>query len=378
MKYNFDEIVERKNTVCEKWDYQGGDYIPMWVADMDFKSPPAILEALHKRVEHGVFGYTENKWCLTDTIISYYKKKCNVDISPEWIVWVSSLMVGVNIACRMAKGNILYNVPMYSHIRKLTKEVHELALEVPLHKEEKDGNLYFTMDFNAMEEQITDQVKSFVLCNPHNPVGRVYTKPELLEVSRFCREHDLVLISDEIHSDLILEGEHIPAFLIDDWARENSITLTSAAKTYNIASLPTAFAIIPNPELRKRYLDAAAGLIPTSNPLTIAAFQAAYTECDDWKEELLSYLRANRDYMEDWAKKMQIPITHLEGTYLSWMDVHKYGEQDLWKLLRKQAGVNYGNGVDFGEPGFLRINLACPKSQLIEALKRTEAVLNTL
>lgn len=376
MKYDFDEIINRKNTYSEKWDYQGGDYLPMWVADMDFRSPEPLVQALLKRVEHGVFGYTENEWQLNEVVISYYRSRYHVEIPAEWIVWVSSVMAGANVACRMAGGDILYSVPMYTHIRKLADEIHRKAVEVDLCLSKKNGKLFYTQDTNALETAMTEEITTFLLCNPHNPVGRVYTKEELQQISVFCKKHNLLLVSDEIHSELILEGTHTPAFLVDDWAREHSITFTSAAKTYNIPSLPTAFAIIPNKELRERYRDALNGLVPAANPLTITAIRSAYTECTEWKEELLAYLKKNRDYLEKWADGLGIPITHIEGTYLPWMDLRGYfPDKDAWAVFRQKAGVNYGDGAEYGREGFLRVNIGCPFSQLKEALDRTEAVL---
>lgn len=377
MKYDFDEIVSRKNTFCEKWDAQGGDYLAMWVADMDFKSPPALIEALQQKVAHGIFGYTENEWQLNEVVVEYYRQKYQVEIKPEWIVWVASVMSGANLACRVTDGDILYAVPIYSHIRVLAKEIHRNAIEVPLREEKRDGRLHYSFDFEAMEAA-KGSATTFLLCNPHNPVGRVYTGEELAELSAFCKRNNLLLVSDEIHSDLILEGTHTPAFLIDDWARENSITFTSAAKTYNIPALPTAFAIIPNAEIRHRFKDIIRGLVPAANPLTIAAIKSAYTECDEWRKELLTYLRTNRDYLEAWAERMGIPITHTEGTYLPWLDVRGLEIPDAWQFFREKARVNYSNGSEFGKEGFLRVNIGCPFSQLKEALERTERALKTL
>ncbi len=378
MKYNFDEKINRNNTYSLKWDYQDGDYLPMWIADMDFAAPPKVLEALHERVEHGVFGYLLNEWQLNDTIIHYYRKNYNVEIDPEWIVWIGSVMVGSNLACRMAGGDILYNVPMYNHIRELAEETDKNAIEVPLIEELKDGKLYYHMDFEAMDRMLTKETSTFVLCNPHNPVGRVYTKEELHKVSDFCKKHDLFVISDEIHSDLILDGEHTPAFMVDEWMKMNSITFSSAAKTYNLPALPTAFAIIPNTQLRERFLKTIRGLMSCANALSVTAIHTAYEECDDWKEELLSYLRTNRDYLEVWACENQIPITHLEGTYLPWMDMRKFGIDNIWKYLRDEAGVNYGNGIIYGREGYLRVNIGCPLETLKEALEKTKKALDKI
>lgn len=373
-RFDFDTPVNRKGTCCEKWDEQGGDFIPLWVADMDFKSPEPILEAVKNRMDHGVFGYTEYDWELTDTIVDYYKKYYGCEIDPEWIVWVPSVMPGANIACRCAGGKIMYNTPMYPHIRRLPEEAHCPYQEIPLCK--KDG--IYTFDMEAMEAELERDVKAFVLCNPHNPVGRVFTKEELEEIVEFCEKHDLLLISDEIHSQLIFEGTHIPAFMISEKAKMRSITLTSAAKTYNIPAIPFAFAIIPDEEIRKRYKDIAKGLFATPDALTAKAVKAAYTQCDDWREALIHYLKENRDYLEERISGIPgLKVNHNEATYLSWIDATGLNVDNPWEFFRKEAGVNFSNGEDFGYPGYLRLNFGCTKALLKEALDKVEGAVKS-
>lgn len=374
-KYNFDIPIDRKNTYSEKWDNQAGDLIPLWVADMDFKSPDQILNAIQKRVDHGVFGYSRYQWELTDVIVGYYKKYYNFEIDAKWIVWVSSVMPGANLACRVAGGEILYNTPIYSHIRILPHEVYSPYQEIPLIKIDDK----YTFDWKRMEQEVREDVKAFILCNPHNPVGRVYSREELQRLSDFCKEHKLILISDEIHSQLIFEGTHIPAFMINEWAKQNSITLTSPAKTYNIPSLPFAFAIIPNPEIRKAFINEEKGLLTAPNVLTIQAVKTAYTQCDDWRKALLIYLKKNRDDLE--KRVTSIPglmVNHNEATYLSWIDARGLNVEDPWLYFREKAGVNFSNGVDFGCPGFLRVNFGCTKALLEKAMDRIEKSVKAL
>lgn len=371
-KFDFDTPVNRKGTYCEKWDEQGGDFIPLWVADMDFRSPEPILEAVGRRLDHGVFGYTGYDGELKDVVAEYYRKYYDYEIDPEWIVWVPSVMPGANIACRTAGGRILYNTPMYPHIRRLHEEAHCPCQEIPLCI--RDG--VYTFDMEAMEAQLEPDVKAFVLCNPHNPVGRVFTKEELERIADFCERHDILLISDEIHSQLIFEGKHTPAFMISEKAKERSITLTSAAKTYNIPAIPFAFAIIPNEEIRKRYLDIAKGLFATPDALTVKAVKAAYTQCDEWREALLAYLKKNRDDLEKRIKEIPgLSVNHNEATYLSWIDARALGIEDPWSFFREKAGVNFSDGADFGCPGFLRLNFGCTNAMLKEALDRVEKAL---
>lgn len=371
-KYGFDEVIDRRGTFCEKWDGQGGEYLAMWVADMDFRSPEPVISAMRRRVEDGVFGYTENEWVLNEVVVSYYREHHGCVVEPEWIVWTGGVMPGVNLACRMEGGDILFQTPMYPHIRTVSMEVHKERIEVPL----KLWNGRYGLDREGLEAAVTPETTSFILCNPHNPVGRVYTREELVWVSDFCKRHELLLISDEIHSQLVLEGKHIPAFSIDEEARMNSITFTSAAKTYNIPSLALAFAIIPNPRIRERFRDAAGGLIPSANPITIAAVKAAYTECEEWRRELLCYIKGNRECLADWAARTPgVHMMPMEATYLAWLDMRELEIPDVWRYLREKAGVNFSNGADFGQEGFIRVNLGCSRILLKQVLDKVSAAL---
>jgi cystathionine beta-lyase len=369
---NFDEIIDRKNTACAKWDHQGGDYIPLWIADMDFLAPKPIIEAIEKRLQHRIFGYTRIEDDFTDTIINFYKREYNYTIKKEWIVLVPSVMPGANIACRISRGDIIYSTPIYSHIRELPKEARCNVVDVPL----KIENKKYTFDFEAMENAITDKVKAFVLCNPHNPVGRVYTYDELIKVVEFCEKHDLLLISDEIHSELIFEGKHIPAFTINEEAKERVITLTSGAKTYNLPGMPQGFAIIPNQKLRYEFLREAEGLFSNPSVLTMEGLKAAYNECGEWKRELIDYLIKNRDYIENRIEKIEgLEINHNEGTYLAWIDARKTGLENPYKFFLDKAGVKFSDGTEFGREGFVRINFACPRATLEQALDKVEKAL---
>ncbi|MCD8077601.1 MAG: aminotransferase class I/II-fold pyridoxal phosphate-dependent enzyme [Lachnospiraceae bacterium] len=235
------------------------------------------------------------------------------------------------------------------------------------------------MDFEAMEAACDENVKSFVLSNPHNPSGRVFSREELTELQDFCSRHDLLMISDEIHCDLVFEGKHVPWFSVNEEAREHSVTLTSASKTYNIPAIPYAFAIIPNAELRQKYLDICYGLFSPVGVLGIEALRAAYGQCGEWHRELIAYLRANRDYMEERIRSIPgISVNHNEATYLAFADCRELGLEDPWTFFREKAGVNFNDGRDFDAPGYVRINFACPRSQLKEALDRVETAVREL
>lgn len=369
----FNWCPERKGTRASKWDNQGGDYLPMWVADMDLAAPALVVDAVIRRASHPIYGYTAIGAPENDCVTAYYKRLYDAVITPDWLVWVPAVMPGANMACRMLSGSIMLNTPMYPHIRKLSAETGLSAIEVPLQVD--DGGCY-RFDFDAMELAAAahPELSTFILCNPHNPVGRVFTQNELEQLTGFCEKHDLVVISDEIHSELVFEGHtHIPFFLVNDWAREHSITLTSGAKTYNIPCLPIGFAVIPNEALRHRYQTFIAGLSAVPNVLALEATRTAYNECLEWKAELLRHLQANRDYLENRIACIHgLSVTHNEGTFLAWVDCRGAGLCDPWTFFREQAGVNFSNGMDFGAPGFVRVNFACTRAQLAQALNKVE------
>ncbi len=366
----FDQILNRKGTNCAKWDRQGGDFLPMWVADMDFQAPAPLLKAVKERLEQGVFGYPASADAAVRAVIWHYEQKYGVKVLPEWIVWIPSVMPGANLACRVGGGDILYSTPMYTHIRRLPEEARAAVTEVPM----TEDHLFYTMDFDALEAAVTPKTGVYVLCNPHNPVGRVFTRPELQKTAEFAKKHNLLVVADEIHCELILEGEHIPYFSLNPEAEQNSITLCSAGKIANIPGLPLAYAIIPNQALRKRFEEEALGLFSVRNILAETALTAAYDgSCDAWKEDLRNYLRGNRDYLEE--RIANIPglfAVHNQATYLVWIDARKTGISDPFTFFRREAGVHFNDGKTYGQAGFVRLNFGCPRSQLKEALDRVE------
>lgn len=369
----FDTEILRKGTGCAKWDGQGGDYLPMWVADMDFVSPPPLIEAVERRLKHGVFGYGVYPEEAAEAVISHYRKKYSAEIQREWIVWIPSVMPGANLACRTAGGSILYNTPMYTHIRRLPLEARASVTEVPM----EENNLHYSFSAEALEKAVTPETGVYVLCNPHNPVGRVWTKEELQQIEEFASWHRLLVVSDEIHCELTLEGRHIPYFSLSDRAAENSITLSSAGKIANIPGLPLGFAIIPNADLRKRFQGEALGLFSTPNALAIAALTAAYDgSCDSWKKELIQYLRKNRDFLEERIQAIPgLRCVHNEATYLCWIDARDTGLKNPWQFFLDKAGVRLNDGADYGKAGFVRLNFGCPQKQLARALDQMEEAL---
>lgn len=373
--YQFDSCPSRAGSDSVKWHAVSGDIIPMWVADMDFVSPPAVVEAITNRAAHHCFGYPYNQDDLKDHIIAHYERKYGAKIEPEWLVWVPSVIPGVVAALQMMGGEFMYSTPMYDHIRRLDAEAKLPVTEVPLKRDEAG---HYSMDIPALEAALNPNVKSLILCNPHNPVGRVYTREELLELQAFCKKHDILIISDEIHCELDLEERHIPYFSLNDEAKIHSVTLSSAGKICNIPGLPMGFAIVPDEKIRNMLISQQDGLLPCGNVLSIAAYEKAYDgSCEDWKNALRDYLRVNRDLAEACFKKFpEIKIPHNEGTYLLWLDCTDMGLEDPAAFFLEKAQVKVCAGEIYGYKQGLRFNYACPREQLVEALSRMEKAIN--
>ena len=369
--YDFDRPAARAGSDSVKWIEVSGDVIPMWVADMDVECPPPVIEAVQARAAHPYFGYPYTQNALKKHIVAHYEKLYCAKVDPDWIVWVPSVIPGVVTAMQMTGGEFMYSTPMYDHIRHLYAEARMTVTEVPMKVDEK---LHYTMDIPALEAAVKPEIRSMILSSPHNPLGRVFTKEELLEIQAFCSKHNLLVISDEIHCELDLENRHIPYFAVSEEAAQNSVTLSSAGKICNIPGLPMGFAIIPNAELRAKFAARQDGLQPSGNVITLAAYEKAYDgSCDAWKEELREYLRGNRDIAE--ARLNAIPelrTPHNEGTYLLWVDFSALGLECPAQYLLENAHVKVGDGVIYGNNQYIRFNYGCPRAQMIEALDRIE------
>lgn len=373
--YNFDVIPDRIGSDSVKWKVVSEDVIPMWVADMDLPIAPEIKEAVIERAAHPYYGYPYTQDSLKKHVINHYKKLYNIEIREEWIVWVQSVIPGVVNALQMMGGTFMYSVPMYNHIRTLNAEAKLPAIEVSM---KKDENYYYTMDIDALEKAITPEVRCLILCNPHNPVGRVYKKEELIELQKFCSKHHLLVISDEIHCELDMEGRHIPFFAVNEAAANYSVTLSSAGKICNIPGLPMGFAIIPNDEVRANFVRQQDGLQPCANLLTLAAYEKAFDgSCDAWKDELRTYLKENRDIAESYFREIpEIKTPHNEGTYLLWLDCTAMKLDNPAKFFLKEAQVKLSEGEIYGENQYVRLNYGCPRKQLLDALERMKKAID--
>lgn len=368
--YDFDRPIDRSGTASEKWDrYKGRAILPMWVADMDFASPPEVLEALHQRVDHGVFGYTHAPDELIESIRDYWRRSYDWQIEPQWLVFLPGLVSGLNIACRAvgeAGDAVMTAVPVYPPFLTAPGISGRELIAVPL----KPAEEHWSFDFEQMAQAVTPRTKLFILCNPHNPVGRVFSKSELLKLVDFCETHDLILCSDEIHCDLILEPglAHIPTATLGEAAARRCITLMAPSKTYNIAGLGCSFAVISDQRLRRRFKAAMQGIVPHVNALALTAATAAYQHGEVWRQALIAYLRRNRDRVIEAIGLMPaLKVSPVEATYLAWIDA-RAAKIDQPRHFFEAAGVGMNDGADFGAPGFVRLNFGCPAALLEQAL----------
>ena len=368
---SFDTPIDRRGSDSFKWGkYAGRDILPLWVADMDFAAPPAVLAALHRRIEHGVFGYGGPWPSLTESVLAHLQGEYGWSIEPEWLVWLPGLVSGLNVACRAVDGEVLTATPIYPPFlsaphfsgRKLNRV--DLALD----------NNRWQWDMAAVQQATTAATRLFLFCHPHNPVGRCWSRDELLALADYAERNDLVVCSDEIHCGLILDADkrHIPFASLSPAAAQRSITLLAPSKTFNIPGLGCAFAVIPNPALRRRFEQAMHGIVPHVNVLGLAACEAAFRHGGDWQRELIAYLRGNRDRVAATMDSLPgVRMAPVEATYLAWIDV-----RDL-RLAKPAAhfeahGIGLSDGADFGAPGWLRLNFGCPRATLDEALTRFE------
>lgn len=380
MRFDFDTPVDRRKSGSTKWDkYEGLDVIPLWLADMDFLSPPAVIKALHKRVEHGIFGYTHATEELITAVCDSIFKDYGWSIKPEWIVWLPGLVTGLNVTCRAIGedgDDILTAVPVYPPF--LTAPGYSRRNLKTVNLMEKDG--LWTFDFDALEASITNRTRLFILCSPHNPVGRIFTRKELLTLSSICERHNLIICSDEIHCGLLLDRgkPHIPTAMLDPEIAKRTITLMAPSKTYNLPGLGCAFAIISDPQLRKNFIAPMARIVPHVNTFGYTAALAAYTECGEWHRALLEYLRSSRDIVETAIKEIKgLSMGHVEATYLAWISTHEAGLNDPADFFER-AGLGLNDGRDFGGPGFVRLNFGCPKSTLNKALDRLKIAMEKI
>ena len=371
-RFDFDTLLERRGTASLKWNkYKGRDIIPLWVADMDFRSPPAIIRALQQRVLDGVFGYTITPDVLNASVITMLRTKYAWEVKPEWLVWLPGLVTGLNVTCRAVGedgDDVITSVPIYPPFLSAPVLSRRNIIKVNLHEE----NNRWQFDFERLEKSITAATKLFLLCNPQNPVGRVFTAEELTTLAAICQKYDIVMCSDEIHCDLILDRQknHIPTATLHPDAAARTITLMSPSKTFNLPGLSCAFAIISDENLRRSFQTVMTGIVPRVNTAGYTAARAAFEECADWHAALLDYLRGNLAIVKQAIHQMTgLSMAPVEATYLAWIDMRATGINNPAAFL-ENAGVGLQDGIEFDAPGFVRLNFACPRSLLEKALDR--------
>lgn len=380
--FDFDRIIDRRSLPSEKWGrYAGRDVLPLWVADMDFAAPQAVIEALHRRIDHGVFGYTDAWTSLVEAVVEGLRRDHGWAIEADWLVWLPGVVTGFNLACSIAGeagDGIVTAAPVYPPFLSAPGNTGRVLQRCDLVL--ADGR--WQWDWDALERTADARSRMLLLCSPHNPVGRVFDETELRRLAEFAARHDLLICSDEIHCGLVLDEDrpHRPIAALDDAVAKRTITLMAPSKTWNIPALYCAFAVIPDAALRRRYRHAMRGLIPHVNVLGMVATEAAYRDGGPWRAALLDYLRGNRArVLEAVAAMPGLAATSPEATYLAWIDCRGMmaarGIEEPAALF-EAAGVGLSDGRYFGAPGWLRLNFGCPRATLDEALARLAAALS--
>ncbi len=381
--FNFDVPVERRGTGCLKWHTYEPDVQPLWVADMDFVSPEPVVQALQARVECGLFGYELPSAELTEVICARLARLYGWEVSPESIVYLPSLVTGINVACRAVSqsgGGVLVQTPVYPPFLSAPANYGLQLQTAELTAVAKGSTLQYEIDYDAFEAAITPETRLFLLCHPHNPTGVEYTPEQLSRMAEICLRHNVIICSDEIHCDLLLSARrHTPLGALSPEVAAASITLMAPSKTFNIPGLSCSFGVIPQPALRERVNQACAGIVPHVNSLGLTAALAAYRDGDDWLRALCRYLTANRDVLVTFIQTRlpRLRTTVPEATYLAWIDCREGVPGSPYEFFLQRARVALNDGALFGPggEGFVRLNFGCPRVHLVEALEKMEAAL---
>lgn len=389
MKYNFDEIIDRRNTDCIKYDalqefYATDDVLPMWIADMDFKSPPCVVEALRRRVEHEVYGYSVINKQWKPAIVHWMARRHSWQVQESEIGFVGGIVPALAFvleAFTEVGDKVLMQPPVYHPYNFVTRDLKREVVTNPLHL--IDGK--YCIDFDDFERKAS-QCKVFFLCNPHNPGGRVWSAEELMMMARICARHNVLVVSDEIHSDMPLRGyKHKPFASVCDEAAQNCITFMAASKTFNIAGLKSSFHIISNPDIRKHFARFLRHReLDTAHLFATEAVAAAYNEGEEWLEEMLQYVEANIDYMQAYIKEHmpRLDMIRPQASYLVFLDARglQLTDEQLAQFFTHKARVAVNPGILFGEggSGFVRMNLGCPRATLQQALERIKEAYDKL
>ena len=392
MKYNFNERIDRSENHSAKWaememKFGRSDLIPMWVADMDIKAAPEIIESMKKKVEQEIFGYVYRPDSYYKIATEWLKKRFGYEISPSSLIHSPGVVPSMSILVKMltkTTDKILIQTPVYPPFASAVKDNGRELVENPLVKDEKG---YYTIDFEDLEKKLSlDEVKLLILCNPHNPVGRVWKKEELLKMGELCKKYNVRILADEIWRDLIMPGyKHTPMASLSKDIEDITITLFSPTKSFNLAGLQASFATFPRAEERKEFDNILGQMdVKRNNPFSLVAFETAYEKCEDWLEELILHIDGNMQYVVDFIseKLPEIKVVKPEGTYLMWLDFNgtKIPQDKIQEFLINEAKVAMNDGGSFGSngKGFARMNVACPRYMVEEAMERIEKALKNL
>ncbi len=392
MKYDFDTVIDRRQTGSLKWDfvdelYGGKDLLPMWVADMDFQSPRPVVEALVRRAQHGIYGYSRCMPSYFEATMGWIKRRHGWEIDREWILFCPGLVPAVSMLVRTfarSGDKVILQLPAYYPFMRAVENNGLHVLNSPLRLE--DGK--YRMDFEDLRQKAKDKrARILILCSPHNPVGRVWTPEELVRLGEICVEHGLLVIADEVHADLTFKGfKHTPFGSLSDDLLHQSITLSAPSKTFNLAGLHTSNVIIADPKKRREFqIQLLSSGISGPGSFGAVALEAAYSHGEEWLDQLLEYLEGNLRILKEFIKERipEVNVIEPEATYLVWLDFRKLGldKDALEELMQKRAKVALDEGYIFGGTegaGFERINIACPRTILQEGLERMEGAIRDL
>jgi len=377
---SFDTVVSRTNTASVKWDrYKDKDILPFWVADMDFPVAEPIQQALQDRVNHALFGYTLAPDELGKAVIDHLQEHYQWQVDPSWIVWLPGVVTGLAVCCRAFcpdNHQIVINPPIYHHFFDSHDLQRQEIIRVPLTQDKQR----WTYDLAAMKTAFNDKTALMMMCSPHNPTGTVFLPEELRAVAQLCKQHNTILVSDEIHCDLVIDqsARHYPAAAVAPDFAHRTVTLMSGSKTWNIAGLNCSFAIIPDEHLRERFRQSAKSIVPMVPPLAYTATLAAYRDGAAWRSELLDYLAGNFQYIkETLGQNSRLRVEPIQATYLAWIDARDLNLDDTQGFF-EDHGVGLSGGDQFGQPGYVRLNFACPRATLIKGVERMLAAINSV
>ena len=377
MKYDFDSVVDRKGTYSIKWEVEPGE-LPMWVADMDFKTAPAIIEAMGKRLEHGVYGYTYVPQEWNDAYINWWRDRHHIEIESDWLMFCTGVIPAISSCVRKLTTpaeNVLVMTPVYNTFYNSILNNGRNVLECPLVYE----NHKYHIDYNDLEKKLADpQTSMMILCNPHNPVGKIWDRQTLAHIGELCARHHVIVLADEIHCDLTMPGyEYIPFASVNETCRNNSVTCLAPTKTFNMAGIQTAAIMVPDPYLRhKVWREINTDEVAEPNVFAVTAAIAAFTEGGEWLDELRAYIKQGKDLVKSYLAEHlpQIQVVSEDATYLLWLDCSAVtsDSEEFAESIRKNTGLFLTGGYQYrgNGTGFVRLNIACPHSVIEDGLRR--------